>query len=46
MSMWGYAVGHFDNDLVAGLGFTYQLYYLQEIVKLSQVNSGFTILSG
>ncbi|CDW90654.1 UNKNOWN [Stylonychia lemnae] len=45
-SIWGYAVGHFDNDLVAGLGFTYQLYYLQEIVKLSQVNSGFTILSG
>lgn len=41
-----YSVGHFNNDLVAGLGFTYQLYYLQEIVGLSQVVSGFTILSG
>lgn len=30
-----YAVGHFNNDLIAGLGFTYQTYYLQDVIKLS-----------
>lgn len=41
-----YAVGHLSNDLCAAAWFTYVLYYLQEVVKLGQINSGFAMLSG
>jgi len=45
-SFTAYSVGHFNNDLVAGLGFTYQTYYLQDVLRISQVIAGFTLLSG
>ncbi len=41
-----YAVGHLSNDLCAAAWFTYVLYYLQDVVKLGQTNSGFAMLSG
>ena len=30
-----YAVGHLSNDLCAAAWFTYVLYYIQEVVKLT-----------
>ncbi len=41
-----YAVGHLSNDLCAAAWFTYVLYYIQEVVKLSSRNAGFAMLSG
>ena len=41
-----YAVGHLSNDLCAAAWFTYVLFYIQEVVKLSQTNAGFAMLSG
>ncbi len=41
-----YAVGHLSNDLCAAAWFTYVLYYIQEVVKLSPKNSGLAMLSG
>lgn len=41
-----YAVCHFCNDLCAAAWFTYTVYYVLNVVKLSDTVSGFVVLSG
>lgn len=41
-----YAVGHFCNDLCAACWFTYVLYYVKDVVHLSDYVAGFVMLSG
>ena len=41
-----YAVGHFSNDLCVSAWFTYVLYYVQDVVKLSPMIAGLVMLSG
>jgi Na+/melibiose symporter-like transporter len=39
-------VGHFNNDLCATAWFTYVLYYVKEVIRLSPSDAGFVMLSG
>ena len=44
--IFGYSVGHFNNDLCASMWFIYLNYYLQYVVGLTPVVAGAALLSG
>lgn len=44
--LWAYAVGHFMNDLCAGMWFVYLSYYIKYVVGLSSHVTGLCVLSG
>ena len=44
--VWGYSVGHFNNDLCASMWFVYLTYYLISVVGLSETVGAASVLSG
>lgn len=43
---WAYAVGHFCNDLCAGMYFVYMSYYFKYVVGLDANTTALCLLSG
>ncbi len=39
--IFGYGVGHFQNDLCAACWFNYMLYFMKNVVFLEYTDSGF-----
>ena len=46
LRVWGYSLGHFNNDLCAGVWFMYLTYYLIMVVGTSETVAGASVLSG
>ena len=46
IKVWGYSVGHFNNDLCASMWFVYLTYYLIDIVGVSSTTAAASVLSG
>jgi hypothetical protein len=38
--VWGYGIGHYLNDLIAGIGFVFALYFFVEIEIIDTGNPG------
>ena len=46
IKVWGYSVGHFNNDLCASMWFVYLTYYLIDVVNVSSTTAAASVLSG
>ncbi len=46
VSIFFYGIGHFMNDLCAACWFFFLSYYLKDILKLGEFNSGYVMLAG
>lgn len=46
MRIWGYSVGHFNNDLCASMWFVYLTYYLISVVGIPENIAAAAVLSG
>lgn len=46
MHVFGYSIGHLNNDLCAAIWFNYLTYYVNKVVGLSDEVSGLCLLSG
>ena len=45
-TLWGYGVGHIENDLCATLWFSYLLVFLEQVTKLSPGKAGILMVIG
>jgi len=45
-TLWGYGVGHIENDLKATMWFSYLLVFFDKVIGLSAVNAGILLIIG